>query len=561
MMIPANECLILNSSLSIRETMKQMSLHQNQYALLVNNSEELVGIVTDGDLRRAISLSANIDDTVSIIMNKNPKTINEKNFNHDSYKLLNDKIRYIPIINKNSYIVGVINRDETNFSFDIDKHSICVIGLGYVGLTLSLIMAESGFKVYGYDKNKKVINLLKNHKSTFFENGIDTYIKRYVNKELSVTNNLKEINADVFVISVGTPLKNKSNIPDIRYIEDVVDELSKKLKKNNLIIMRSTVPIGTTRNIVKNKIEKFTGLSCGKDFYLAFAPERTIEGDALNEIKMLPQIVGGFDKRSLNLADQVFSEFAKNIIKVDSLEGAEMIKIMNNTFRDVKFGYANEMALICKDLGLDMNTLVAAANNGYSRDKIPIPSPGVGGPCLPKDAKILSYSIKNRKRSASLIRSARKINESIVNEICFEVKTHFKSIKKGKNNVKLFIAGMAFKGNPETSDMRGSNSIDLINTLIKNGISMKNIFVFDPIISNSELKKLGYNYSSCENGFKDADAVFLMNNHDSFNNLDIYNLLKKSSKNCIFFDGWHFFEPSKIKMINNIRYMSVGYLA
>ena len=109
--------------------------------------------------------------------------------------------------------------------------------------------------------------------------------------------------------------------------------------------------------------------------------------------------------------------------------------------------------------------------------------------------------------------------------------------------------------------MRGSNSIDLINTLIKNGITMKNIFVFDPIISKIELKKLGYNYSSCENGFKDADAVFLMNNHDSFNNLDIYNLLKKSSKNCIFFDGWHFFEPSKIKMINNIRYMSVGYLA
>ena len=127
MMIPANECLILNSSLSIRETMKQMSLHQNQYALLVNNSEELVGIVTDGDLRRAISLSANIDDTVSIIMNKNPKTINEKNFNRDSYKLLNDKIRYIPIINKSSYIVGVINRDETNFSFDIDKHSIFLI--------------------------------------------------------------------------------------------------------------------------------------------------------------------------------------------------------------------------------------------------------------------------------------------------------------------------------------------------------------------------------------------------------------------------------------------------
>lgn len=560
-MIPASKCLILDSSKTIQFVMKEMTLNENQYALIADNKNKLVGIVTDGDLRRSLSSNADINSSVSLIMNRKPKTIHESELNEDSYKLLNKKIKYIPILSKDFSILGVISEDEIVYPLDINNKEVCVIGMGYVGLTLSLVMAESGFNIYGYDKDINVVNALKSHKPTFFENGIETYIKRYVNKELKIINDLNQIDADVFIISVGTPLVNDSNIPNIRYIEEVVDELSKVIKKNNLIILRSTVPVGTTRNIVKKRLERITKMECGKDFFLSFAPERTIEGDALNEIKTLPQIVGANDKVSLNLTDQIFSEFANNIIKVDSLESAEMIKIMNNTFRDVKFGYANEMALICKDLGLDMNALVSAANNGYTRDKIPIPSPGVGGPCLPKDAKILSYSIKDIKRPASLISTARVINESIVLNVYQEVERHFHNIKKDKRNSKFFVIGMAFKGNPATSDLRGSNSIDLIDLLKSEGISHKKIYVNDPVIQKSELQRLKYNVLSLEDGFRNADAVFLMNNHESFYNLDIYNLLKNASKDCIFFDGWHFFEPSKIKTINNIKYLSVGYLA
>ncbi len=558
-MINRSHYLILNSSLSIRDVMKQMSLHQYQYALLTNSKDKLVGIVTDGDLRRALSSNSEIDRSVSDIMNKKPKIIKEKDFNDTSYRLLNKKYKYIPIISKDLSIIGVIDGNDTNPSSESISKNVCIIGMGYVGLTLSLVMAESGFNVIGYDKDTNVVNKLRKHKSTFYENGIQTYISRYVNKELKIVNDIKKVNSDIFIISVGTPLEKKSEIPNIRYIVEVIDKLAEIVKKDDLIILRSTVPVGTTRQIVKKRLEEKTKMKCGKDFYLSFAPERTIEGDALNEIKVLPQIVGGYDKMSLNLTDQLFSEFAKNIIKVENLESAEMIKIMNNTFRDVKFGYANEMALICKDLGLDMNSLVSAANNGYVRDKIPVPSPGVGGPCLPKDAKILSYSIKDIKRPASIISSARLINESIILDVYNEVIEHFKKVKKERKKTKYFIIGMAFKGNPATSDLRGSNSIELIDLLEKNGINKKSIFVYDPVIKKSDLKKLKYNAVSLKDGFRNADAIFLMNNHDSFYNLDIYNLLKNTNKDCIFFDGWHFFEPSKIKMIRKTKYLSVGY--
>ena len=558
-MINRSDCLILSSSLSIRDVMKQMSRYQYQYALIENSKDKLVGIVTDGDLRRALSSDSDIDKSIAYIMNKKPKIIKESDFTETSYKLINKKYKYIPIVSKDSFVIGVIDENDTRNNTSITSKNVCIIGLGYVGLTLSLVMAESGFNVTGYDKDTNVVSKLKKHKSTFFENGIQTYISRYVNKELKVVNDISKVKSDIFIISVGTPLEKKTNVPNIRYIEEVIDKLAIVIKVGDLVILRSTVPVGTTRKIVKKRLEEKTSMICGKDFYLSFAPERTIEGDALNEIKVLPQIVGGYDKTSLNLTDQLFSEFAKNIIKVENLESAEMVKIMNNTFRDVKFGYANEMALICKDLGLNMNSLVSAANNGYTRDKIPVPSPGVGGPCLPKDAKILSFSIKDIKRPASLISSARFINESIILDIYNEVVRHFKKIKKDRKKTKYFVVGMAFKGNPATSDLRGSNSIELIELLEKRGINKKSIFVYDPIIKKHDLKKLNYNAVSLKDGFRNADAIFIMNNHDSFYNLDIYNLLKNTNRECIFFDGWHFFEPSKIKMINKTKYLSVGF--
>ena len=557
-MISASNCLIVESSASIKEVMKKMSQKESQYALLVNKDKKLVGIVTDGDFRRAISSGFKIDDFVSTIMNKNPKTISLNEYSSSSYALLNNKFKYIPVIKNDFSIHGVISKDEINFNVNINNKNVCVIGMGYVGLTLSLIMAESGYNVYGYEKNLDVVNKLKNHKATFYESGIETYIKRFINKELKIINKLEESQANTFIISVGTPLDQNQNIPNINYISEVIEEISKVLKKNDLIILRSTVPVGTTRNIVKNKLEELTNFKCGKEFYLAFAPERTIEGDALNEIKSLPQILGAYDKVSLSMADQIFSEFANNIIKVDDLESAEMIKIMNNTYRDVKFGYSNEMALVCKDLGLDMNRLVLAANNGYTRDKIPLPSPGVGGPCLPKDAKILSYSIKKNDRPVSLISAARLINESIVTDIYNEVQKYFNQIKKVNHSSKFLVLGIAFKGNPPTSDLRGSNSIDLLNLLLEKGIKKNQIYIYDPVVSDSDLVQLGFNMTNLEEGFENADAVFIMNNHDTFYNLDIYNLLKIAKDDCIFFDGWYFFEPTKVTSINNIKYLSVG---
>ncbi len=550
--------LIINYQKSIKFVMSQMSKRGEQYAILTDNKNKLKGLVTDGDLRRALVKKINIESKISDIMNKKPKSINLGELDINSYTKLNRKVKYLPIIDQYKNVTGILTSVEKSISNNILDKKICVIGLGFVGLTLSLVMSDCGFKVYGYDNNKVIVNNLNKSKPQFYEKGLINHLKKSLNKNLEFYNSIKKISADVYIITVGTPLSRSSNKPDISAIKEVSINLSKILKKGDLIILRSTVPIGTSRNIVKKIIEDNSKLICGLDYFLSYAPERTVEGDAINEIKTLPQIIGGYDKKSTNMSDNIFSEFASNIIKVENLESAEMIKIMNNTFRDVKFAYANEIAIISKKLGLNVIDLIKAANKGYPRDQIALPSPGVGGPCLPKDTKILEYSIKNLKRKSKLISTARKVNISIIPEIYSDIISYLIKIEKKINKCKFFIMGIAFKGSPETSDYRGSSSLDLINLFIKNYSNKKNIYVYDPVIDKKSIKKIGLNFTSISNGFKNADVILVMNNHQLFQKLEINKLLKKSKKQCLFFDGWNLFDLGQIEQIRNSKYIGVG---
>ncbi len=549
--------LKLNYLKTIKQVMKQMTDRGSHYAILVNKKNQLMGIITDGDLRRSLINKIDIDKKIATIMNKKPKFVHIDNLKNISVLNFNEKYRYIPVIDNNKNIYDILDLEEQKKSTNILDKKICIIGMGFVGLTLSLVMANNGYLVYGYDKNKSTISKLKKNKSPFYEKGLDDYLKKLSQKKIFFHNNLNKINPDVYIITVGTPLLKNGLKPDISAIKKVSTEISNKIKKNDLVILRSTVPVGTTRKIVKNIIEKRSKLKCGLDFSLSFAPERTVEGDALNEITSLPQIIGSFDKKSLNFSDEIFSEFTKNIIKVENIESAEMIKIINNTFRDVKFAYANEIALISKNLNLDVSELIKAANKGYPRDSIPFPSPGVGGPCLPKDSKILSYSIKNSKSHANLISIARKVNESIIPNIFNEIKTYFKSTNKDILKAKFFFMGIAFKGNPETSDFRGSNAIELINLLKKN-FNLKNIFVYDPVIKKNDILKLGLKNTTIDKGFKNSDVILIMNNHISFQKIKINQLLKSSKNNCLLFDGWSVFDKKQFNLNKNIKYLSVG---
>jgi len=557
-MLKKQQLVIVSPSTTILEVMEKMNIFGISFAIITSDGDNFLGLVTDGDIRRSFISGVDNNRSIDSIMNNSPVTVEEEASNEVMKNLLNDKFKYIPVLDKKNCICGVLSHTDKSVSIDVKNRKICVLGLGYVGLTLSLVMADVGFKVYGYDTNKDLIKKISDGSLSFFEDGIDMYLNRHVHNNLTPISSLQHIDVDTYIITVGTPINENTKTPRIDYIEKAIESIAKYIKQDDLIILRSTVPVGTTRRIVLPILQRLSRLDAGKDYYLAYAPERTIEGAALNEIRSLPQVVGGYDLKSKMLAEQLFRELTNTIIEVPNLESAEMVKIMNNTFRDVKFAYANEMALICKELGLDMVKLVDAANMGYTRDKIPVPSPGVGGACLSKDSYILSYSTKDIKTKPEIIERSRYTNELIPRYIADELVTELGLLSKNIRRAKIFIIGFAFKGQPETSDMRGSTTLDLLEYLRNNDANKNSIYGYDPVVEQPEIEELGVKYASLENGFDEADVVIIMNNHKSYHNMDIYSLLERSSNNLIFFDGWHLFDPSDIVGVSNRKYVGVG---
>jgi UDP-N-acetyl-D-mannosaminuronic acid dehydrogenase len=328
------------------------------------------------------------------------------------------------------------------------------------------------------------------------------------------------------------------------------------MNQNSLIILRSTVPVGTSRNVVLPLLEKQSGLKAGKDFPFAFAPERTIEGNAILELETNPQIIGGFDEKSVSLTSDLFRKLTPTVINVSSLEAAEMIKILDNTYRDIRFAYANEVAMVCEKLNLDATELINAANTHYPRNNIPVPSPGVGGACLSKDPYILIDFVKKAGYDAKIIRDSRRINEYIPIQIVKRIKAKLKEFNKDIRNAKIFIVGFAFKGEPETSDMRDSTTLWFLDELKKYA---SNICGFDPVVDNEQLTHLSIKVcDTMEEGYSNADVIVFLNNHRSYLDLDFFEICSKMNKPAIFYDAWRMFEKDLFENIENIYYMGVG---
>lgn len=430
--------------------------------------------------------------------------------------------------------------------------NICVIGLGYVGLTLAVVLAEKGFKVLSIERSKDILDILRQGRAHFYEKGLDFLLKKYLNKSLFLFESIpttETINA--YIIAVGTPIDDNKK-PNLEYIIETVKEISKNLKDEQIIILRSTVPIGTCREIVLPILKE-----TNRRFYLAFCPERTTEGKALEELRTLPQIIGGLDEESVDRATDIFRKVTCTTIEVDSLENAEMNKIMDNTYRDLIFAYANEMSLICKKLGLDGNKVIEAANLGYPRTNIPIPG-FVGGTCLLKDPWIFVDCVQQKiNYTPKLASSARLINEGLPNHVFERIKKYLENKKLNNKEVKIFITGLTFKGNPDNDDLRGSTSIDLINKLLAEGF--KNISAHDFNIREDRIKELNVAPNNLEEGFAGADIVLIMNNNYRYKDLDIESLIKKMNQGALFFDSWYIYDPKLIKELNWVCYESLGY--
>ena len=369
-------------------------------ALVVDKNKKLLGIVTDGDIRRALLKGASLSLAVDGIMTKEPITVNtklsasqmlsevsEKIKERSAKKKESVKIDKLIVVDDSNRVVDVVSFFDVWRRSEVKFRQIVVVGLGFVGLTLAVSLADVGYRVVGVDVSKKVVESLNKGLPHIHEVGLDSLLSFHIGKNLIVKNGIEQPEGDVYVLCIQTPVDERKR-PMLRHLEEATKAVGKVLKRDDLVIVRSTVPVGTARNAMLPILERESKLVAGRDFSLVSAPERTVAGRALKELRELPQIIGGIDNTSRELAANIFRKLTTTIVSVESPEAAELIKLIDNTYRDVTFAYANEVALICDGFGLDANRIVRAANEGYVRNRIPVPSPGVGGVCLKKDPYI-----------------------------------------------------------------------------------------------------------------------------------------------------------------------------
>ncbi|MBI5401599.1 nucleotide sugar dehydrogenase [Candidatus Wolfebacteria bacterium] len=440
-----------------------------------------------------------------------------------------------------------------------NKPEISVFGLGYVGLTLALVLSENGFKVRGVEVSDDIITKIKTGRAHFYENGLNDLLAAQLENGFSCVCGISDNKSSVYIIAVGTRV-DENNQPDFRELRSSSENIGQVLKIGDLVILRSTVPIGVTRNFVIPILEKLSGLKAGEDFYISFAPERTAEGAALEELKTLPQIVGGLNRLSCEKTIEVFSTFTPNIVIVSSLEGAEMVKMVNNTYRDLNFAFANELSLICSRFNLDTNQIINAANSGYRRSHMPLPSPGVGGYCLTKDPFLLVYSSEQKGYSPRLPKIGREINYSMPRFVASRIMDFINKYYKTNEDIKISILGFAFKGNPPTSDVRFSPTIDLIEILKKEKINL-DLNCHDFLVEEDVIKKRGVKYVRDVNGvFSGSSVVVVMTNHPDYVNLPIVSLAETMKKPSLLFDTWNIFDKELVGQNNQIYYSNLGYL-
>lgn len=289
---------------------------------------------------------------------------------------------------------------------------------------------------------------------------------------------------------------------------------------------------------------------------LAFCPERTIEGKALEELRTLPQIVGGGDEDAAVRAAQLFSLITPTVVRVRDLETAEMIKLINNTQRDLLFAFANEVAAICDDIGVSAAEVVRAGNMGYQRASMPLPGP-VGGPCLEKDPYILAESTVDPDDIARLALLGRRVNEELPG---LAMKQVARLGLPGPVS-KVAIFGLAFKGRPETSDLRGTPAVKLIAE-VRAAYPEAALVGYDPAVPAADVEGLGIAAAaSAGEAAADADLILFQNNNPQFEQLDLDALAARMKSGGLIYDFWNQFDRASVRGANNVRYCAFGSLS
>ncbi len=361
------------------------------------------------------------------------------------------------------------------------KAEIAIIGMGYVGFPLAVEFASAGFSVTGIDLNESKVKVI-NHGGSHIPDIDPALVSPLVKKGLLKATTDFEVlsDADMMSICVPTPL-NKTKNPDVSFILAASGEIRKRLRRGQLIVLESTTYPGTTEELIRPMLEE-TGLKVGKDFFLAFSPERVDPGNKVYQIRNTPKVIGACTPECLRYAEAYYSSIVEQVVGVSSTDAAEMVKLLENTFRAVNIGLVNEVALMCDVLGIDVwEVLGAAATKPFGYMPF-LPGPGLGGHCIPIDPHYLSWKLKSLNYYARFIELAGEINSSMPAYVVRKVTDALNEAERSVKGSKILLLGVAYK--KDIDDVRESPALDVAKLLHVKGAAVS---YHDPFVQEFKL--------------------------------------------------------------------------
>ena len=392
--------------------------------------------------------------------------------------------------------------------YKIVNKKICVIGLGYIGLPTAALLANKGYEVHGVDVVQSTVDIINRGEIHIVEPELDTFVKAAV-KSGKLKADIKPTVADVFILAVPTPF-HKGFVPNIDYVISATKTIAPYVKENDIVILESTSPVGTTNKV--EEVLKENGVDTSK-FFIAHCPERVLPGQIMRELVENDRIVGGTTPEATEKTVEFYNTFVNGEVLSTDARTAEMAKLTENSFRDTNIAFANELSMLCDKFNIDVWELIKLTNR-HPRVNVLQPGAGVGGHCIAVDPWFIVHAGGD---DAKIIRTAREVNtyktewviEKIKNEaLIFE--------KENGRKAKVACMGLAFK--PNIDDLRESPALYIAKRLTQ---ELENVVCVEPNISNSQFSILNSQLVSIEDALRNADIVTFLVGHDEFKGLDI----------------------------------------
>jgi UDP-N-acetyl-D-glucosamine dehydrogenase len=390
------------------------------------------------------------------------------------------------------------------------KARIGVIGLGYVGLPLAVEFAKKGFDVTGLDVDKSKIDAINAGRSYILDVKTEE-VKECVDAgRLRATSDMSHLkDMDAIDICVPTPLR-KTKDPDLSYVVQAVEAVKAHLRKGQLVILESTTYPGTTDEVVQPALEE-GGLKAGVDFYLAFSPERVDPGNESYSTRTIPKVVGGVNRQSTELASDLYGSIVETVVPVSSTQVAEMVKLLENTFRAVNIGLVNEIALMAHRMNIDVWEVIDAAGTKPFGFMPFYPGPGLGGHCIPIDPFYLSWKARQSGFECRFIELAGHVNSSMPAFVVERIGEALNSKKKAINGSRIHLFGVAYK--KDVSDMRESPALDVIELLHRRGATVTYSDPFVPVLQHGAIDLRAVPEAEAGQGI---DCAVICTNHRVF---------------------------------------------